>query len=931
MEATFDRSKMENEKPRYFPGNTRKPLICCLCEDYYSNPCLLSCYHSFCSRCLENRWDNGVIHCPLCGTQTECEGNAPPTDLLLKKLVELFDMDNPPCANCDKRERSSMFFCSTCNQALCGICRENTHRAKMFSSHEISPTSKFSQEGLKKCPIHGEPYVMYLVSQKIMLCVNCFRDLPAESRQHCIDVDTAYTQSVMKLESVITAVCETQNSVRDGIILCRSQLDELLHNTDAEKMTVHSFTQGLQDAINKTQSTILLEVQRQYEMKERSFRNQLVSLSTVLPILQQHILLCQSFSSTANKFQFLEVVFSMIDRLNTVANLPRLLRPTLSSQIKTNYRSEFAHCLEPWVGRLLASSVQQTHESVYETALPTKLSNSQIIHPMTGTPSQKQQSALKMKALEGDGPFSNHCRSFNSQVKELGTMMKNIKDRLGDLRKDVTVLHRSATPPLVLRHQVISQDCARLNDTLEQIQVELERLKTVFQSIWQEQLYRIHVEQDIFHQQMTDVVSLRGEVKQLSVAAKNLEPYVSQLTSCGDSEEIAKLKSLLSEISQLKDPQRLRYEKEAKFSKGLSRKHCQSTVSLSAETKSLAGEEPKRDSCLRGERAHSISEHKSNRGVFSQLIDKVRSKEKTAAAESFKERSKSEDRLKECTNQSCQKVYAACSEGSVRVKPKRISSLYNNYATYKSCGSAKEVFPRNQKSEENERNEQFSPNFLPSGEPNKDPEKYAEFRWKETTIFKGAEKKESDYQSISEATSIFHSRNNRCYSSDEEDFCPAEKRLMKPTKKSAPPSPPPRTRRHRRYPHSDTEESVFYRDTTTRSLPTSAKMKDRKAIFLVIGSSKNKMEKQVQKQRSWETFPPKKKIEEISSLYYNKNPDNYKSQFDIVTLESDTVKKSDSFEGHEEAVSSLVREFQKIRMLQKQKQNSQSSCDKENM
>lgn len=82
-------------------------------------------------------------------------------------------------------------------------------------------------------------------------------------------------------------------------------------------------------------------------------------------------------------------------------------------------------------------------------------------------------------------------------------MMKNVRERLGDLRKDVTVLHRSATPPLVLRHQVISQDCARLNETLEQIQVELERLKSVFQSIWQEQLYRIHVEQDIFQQQVT--------------------------------------------------------------------------------------------------------------------------------------------------------------------------------------------------------------------------------------------------------------------------------------------------------------------------------------------------------------------------------------------------------------------------------------------
>lgn len=61
-------------------------------------------------------------------------------------------------------------------------------------------------------------------------------------------------------------------------------------------------------------------------MKDRSFRNQLVSLSVVLPILQQHIVLCQTFSTTANKYQFLEVVFSMIDRLSTISSLPRFIK-----------------------------------------------------------------------------------------------------------------------------------------------------------------------------------------------------------------------------------------------------------------------------------------------------------------------------------------------------------------------------------------------------------------------------------------------------------------------------------------------------------------------------------------------------------------------------------------------------------------------------
>lgn len=88
-------------------------------------------------------------------------------------------------------------------------------------------------------------------------------------------------------------------------------------------------------------------------------------------------------------------------------------------------------------------------------------------------------------------------------LQELGSTMRNVKEKLGELRKDVTVLHRSATPPLVLRHQIIVQDCSRLNETLEQIHVELERLKSIFQSIWQEQIYRIHVEQDIFQQQVS--------------------------------------------------------------------------------------------------------------------------------------------------------------------------------------------------------------------------------------------------------------------------------------------------------------------------------------------------------------------------------------------------------------------------------------------
>lgn len=44
----------------------RNPLLCYVCNDYYAEPCLLSCYHTFCARCLRGRVIDGKITCPLC-------------------------------------------------------------------------------------------------------------------------------------------------------------------------------------------------------------------------------------------------------------------------------------------------------------------------------------------------------------------------------------------------------------------------------------------------------------------------------------------------------------------------------------------------------------------------------------------------------------------------------------------------------------------------------------------------------------------------------------------------------------------------------------------------------------------------------------------------------------------------------------------------
>nr|CAD7434140.1 unnamed protein product [Timema monikensis] len=406
------------------------------------------------------------------------------------------------------RPKDLQFTTTTTRQALCNHCRENTHRAKMFSTHEVIHMSKCSKEGHRRakgpdtdsvsvgpcswsirnstrdyslrnhvtvstneiCGLHGEQYIMFSNSQKNMLCVNCFRDTPAEARLHCVDIDTAHTQCTRKLEKAIVlakhradsiasvrenitklpanqqevleaveaeglfSVCDLQNSVREGLLMFKNLLEELHHNMDTEKHTINSFCQGMQEAIAKTHSNMIMEVQRQFETKERQFRSQLMSLSTVLPLLQLHILLCSSFSSSANKYQFLDLAYPMMDRLAAVSQLSHPLRPVQSSQIRTNYRNEFSHSLEPWVGKSSTSSQQQPAQSILADIGPSsggtydstqhqssnQQSTSGHVH---APPSKRQHTALRAKALEGEGPFSNHCRSFDSQIKAISQMM----------------------------------------------------------------------------------------------------------------------------------------------------------------------------------------------------------------------------------------------------------------------------------------------------------------------------------------------------------------------------------------------------------------------------------------------------------------------------------------------------------------------------
>ena len=62
--ATAGQKSQQNQQLAEF---NRNPLLCLLCNQAFQNPCLLSCYHTFCAACLKGRAVDGKLACPICG------------------------------------------------------------------------------------------------------------------------------------------------------------------------------------------------------------------------------------------------------------------------------------------------------------------------------------------------------------------------------------------------------------------------------------------------------------------------------------------------------------------------------------------------------------------------------------------------------------------------------------------------------------------------------------------------------------------------------------------------------------------------------------------------------------------------------------------------------------------------------------------------
>uniref|UniRef100_A0A8C3MQB9 RING finger protein 207 n=1 Tax=Geospiza parvula TaxID=87175 RepID=A0A8C3MQB9_GEOPR len=516
------------------------PLVCLLCHEPYQHPCLLDCYHNFCASCLRGRASDGRLRCPLCGHPSVVRGGTglPPVDRLLQFLVDSSadSEEDVQCANCDRccTKLDTMYFCNTCGQPLCAPCREETHRARMFTRHEIVSLSKRTKDIHKKCPLHEEPYIMFSTEKKSMLCINCFRDMQGESRAHCIDIETAYMQGCQRLDQAVMAVKELQTSTREAIVLLKAMIEEVRNSASEEEAAINSLFSRMQEQLSERKKTLLKAVQSQHEEKEKAFKEQLAHLASLLPTLQVHLVTCSAFLSSANKAEFLDLGYQLMERLQRIVKLPHRLRPAQTSKINSEYRAEFARCLEPLLMLSPRRSVVGSAGGLCPLSMGTLMvpscppsSDKMSTGPMVKKPTMHRYISTKVLLAEGrETPFAEHCRNYENTYRMLQTEIQGLKDQVQELHRDLTKHHS------LIKSEIMSEILQKSLQMDVQIAAHysaVEMMRSVFEEVWEETYQRVANEQEIYEAQLHDLLQLRQENSCLSTITKQIAPYVRSI------------------------------------------------------------------------------------------------------------------------------------------------------------------------------------------------------------------------------------------------------------------------------------------------------------------------------------------------------------------------------------------------------------------
>lgn len=215
-----------------------------------------------------------------------------------------------------------------------------------------------------------------------------------------------------------------------------------------------------------------------------------------------------------------------MERLKRIVKLPHRLRPAQSSKINTDYRSEFARCLEPSLQlgqRGPPSAVAARHQSPLSVASPS-LSEMPLGSLCSRRPTCHRNICTKVLLAEGrETAFTEHCRSYEGTYRTLQTEIQNLKDQVQELHRDLTKHHSVINTD---RMGEVTERSLHIDSQIASQHAAVETMRGTFEEVWDETFQRVTNEQDIYEAQLHDLMQLKQENSYLTTITRQISPYI---------------------------------------------------------------------------------------------------------------------------------------------------------------------------------------------------------------------------------------------------------------------------------------------------------------------------------------------------------------------------------------------------------------------
>ena len=212
---------------------------CSICFEGYNDkdksPRLLSCGHSFCSRCLERLLRGNTIDCPKCRNPV-----AVPSGVhgLLKNfaLLDIVNETAPKqhaentgytgtheCEACDEKH-PSMFFCLDCEENMCKAAAQIHKRSKLSRDHrvvtfkELKANPQLTSVSVL-CPEHNDQFRFFDENCGHVICRDCYA--LNHNGHKCVIVAEAASKYRQEMEALVTkANCQAEkiNAAKDQVV-----------------------------------------------------------------------------------------------------------------------------------------------------------------------------------------------------------------------------------------------------------------------------------------------------------------------------------------------------------------------------------------------------------------------------------------------------------------------------------------------------------------------------------------------------------------------------------------------------------------------------------------------------------------------------------------------------------------------------------------